>query len=307
MDTYHAEKLVPHCFKVSRIANKIYCVLHAIWEGDIEKDDLNTINEYLPPNLLSRDNWYLIDFENEIRTNLLHGDTFQTTKYLHYLSKIYNTVQHQAWSVIKYYKRYRREVNFKRFESEFHSCNRADDVQMFDSYEEFLGYAEFTFRQILLIPGGLYRVICDEFELTNQQWKTLQTIRKETYGEFLVPQHIAQVGKVISSSPFITGVCVDNDVTKKDRLSTKQQILLLQTLGIFDLPQICSLTEKKRGILFGNLLNRHEKNAEDTIRNRFDESQFSISDKKIVSELLEKVGIDNFSNFVATTRPTTSS
>lgn len=78
--------------------------------------------------------------------------------------------------------------------------------------------------------------------------------------------------------------------SEKDKLSTKQQILLLHKLGIFDLEQIQSLTEQKRGILFGNLLNRNEKNAEDTIRNRH--AQLPEKIQAPVLDLLKKLGLE---------------
>lgn len=77
---------------------------------------------------------------------------------------------------------------------------------------------------------------------------------------------------------------------EKDKLTTKQQIFLLEKLGIFESPNVQSLTEQKRGVLFGHLLNRNEKNTEDTIRNRYSPLPEKI--KTPVINLLKELGWD---------------
>ncbi|MVM34099.1 hypothetical protein GO755_28965 [Spirosoma sp. HMF4905] len=48
---------------------------------------------------------------------------------------------------------------------------------------------------------------------------------------------------------------------------TKDQVLLLNELGVFDIPSIKNLTTENKGKLFARLLNRNEKNVTECIRN----------------------------------------
>ncbi len=52
----------------------------------------------------------------------------------------------------------------------------------------------------------------------------------------------------------------------KDKITNKQQILLLNYLGILENEHLQKLTTEKKGILLGYLLNRDEKNMSDYIR-----------------------------------------
>jgi hypothetical protein len=108
---------------------------------------------------------------------------------------------------------------------------------------------------------------------------------------FILPKLKTEL-RSLEDQPSISKAEIEElDIHKeKDKLTTKQQILLLHILGIFDLPHIQSLTEQKRGILFGYLLNRNEKNTEDTIRNRF--APFPEKIHKPVLDLLKALGID---------------
>lgn len=55
----------------------------------------------------------------------------------------------------------------------------------------------------------------------------------------------------------------------KDTLTHKQQILLLNYLGVFDNEKIKGLSNENKGLLFGALLNRHDRNTENYIRYLF--------------------------------------
>ena len=57
------------------------------------------------------------------------------------------------------------------------------------------------------------------------------------------------------------------DVKNSKETFTKDQILLLNELGVFDIPAIKDLTTENKGKLFARLLNRNEKNVMECIRN----------------------------------------
>ena len=89
--------------------------------------------------------------------------------------------------------------------------------------------------------------------------------------------------------------------TAKDKLTHKQQILLLKQLGVFELDFFNHLNETQKGVLFSYIVNRDEKNTEDNIRyvkgSRTSEDTKKIFTKKnvdAVNELLEKVGLKNY-------------
>ncbi len=80
--------------------------------------------------------------------------------------------------------------------------------------------------------------------------------------------------------------------TPKDLLTHKQQILLLEELGFFELKTLQNLTNVKIGFLLSNLLNRNEKNSLDNYGNRHNRSGVKnpVNVKKI-DELLKEIGI----------------
>lgn len=85
-----------------------------------------------------------------------------------------------------------------------------------------------------------------------------------------------------------------------DKLTNKQQVLLLYQLGVFNSDGFFgNLNETQKGVLFGYLLNRDEKNTEDYIRyvggKKNQESNEIKSDINIkaVNSVLEKVGLNN--------------
>lgn len=87
----------------------------------------------------------------------------------------------------------------------------------------------------------------------------------------------------------------------KDNLSHKQQILLLEKLGVFEIPEIKKLTGLQIGKLFSYLLNRDEKNTNTYLRNKgLEKKQVSMdkdfvkSDKNVkrVNEILKEIGLE---------------
>lgn len=87
----------------------------------------------------------------------------------------------------------------------------------------------------------------------------------------------------------------------KNNLSHKQQILLLEKLGVFEIPEIKKLTGLQIGKLFSYLLNRDEKNTNTYFRNRsLDKKQVSMdkdfvktdTNVKRVSEILKEIGLE---------------
>lgn len=84
-------------------------------------------------------------------------------------------------------------------------------------------------------------------------------------------------------------------------LSHKQQILLLEKLGVFEIAEIKKLTGLQKGKLFSILLNRNEKNTTDYIRNKdvrkglvSMDKDFVKSDSNVkrVSEILKEIGLE---------------
>ncbi len=82
----------------------------------------------------------------------------------------------------------------------------------------------------------------------------------------------------------------------KDKLTHKQQILLLHSIGFFDLTIISSLSNKQKGVLVSHVLNRTEKDSEDLIRyfgGKKKEKKFETktpANIKAVKELLKQIG-----------------
>ena len=59
---------------------------------------------------------------------------------------------------------------------------------------------------------------------------------------------------------------LESSSEKTEKLFHRQQILLLHSLGVFEIKEIKQLNAERKGILFGYLLNRDEKNTENYIR-----------------------------------------
>lgn len=82
----------------------------------------------------------------------------------------------------------------------------------------------------------------------------------------------------------------------KDKLSHRQQILTLFSIGFFSLPIVETLGAKQKGILVSHILNRTEKDSEDLIRyfnGKKKEKNFECKTPeniKTVKELLSKIG-----------------
>jgi hypothetical protein len=83
-----------------------------------------------------------------------------------------------------------------------------------------------------------------------------------------------------------------------EKLSNKQQILLVHKLGILDLPTIKNLTTQNQGKLFAKLFGRNEKNTEDYIRYRNGKNvqkKFSLTLPEVqkgVADLLKELGLE---------------
>lgn len=81
-----------------------------------------------------------------------------------------------------------------------------------------------------------------------------------------------------------------------DKLSHRQQILTLHSIGFFELPTVKNIGAKQKGILVSHILNRTEKDSEDLIRyfdGRKKERRFECKTPdniKVVKELLSKIG-----------------
>ncbi|GEO09489.1 hypothetical protein [Segetibacter aerophilus] len=85
---------------------------------------------------------------------------------------------------------------------------------------------------------------------------------------------------------------------KFEKLTHKQQILLLHFLGSFELPTLASLTDIQKGYLFGRLLGLDKDNTENYIRyknGRNVKDQYNIKTEKniqIVKGILKEVGLE---------------
>jgi len=102
--------------------------------------------------------------------------------------------------------------------------------------------------------------------------------------------------------PFSEGNAKSIHVSKNlpEKLSHKQQTLLLEHLGFFDLPKFTNLTTEKKGILLSYLLNRNEKNSTEYFRNFFGVKNVpknmiskTKKNKEKVNELLSSLGFKN--------------
>jgi hypothetical protein len=92
-----------------------------------------------------------------------------------------------------------------------------------------------------------------------------------------------------------------NTIEPNDKWTLKQQLLLMQKLGILDLPVISGLSMQNQGKLLARLLGKNEKNTEDLIRYRKGknvDSKFkldTLANEKQVLDLLKELGIQNSS------------
>ena len=97
----------------------------------------------------------------------------------------------------------------------------------------------------------------------------------------------------------------------------KQQILLLERLGFFELPTVQQLTAQNKGKLLSQLLNRSEKNSTEYIRNLSVPKNMVAKDAyfmkteqntRRVDEIINSIQLkaDTIQDFVVTTGPTTT-
>lgn len=104
--------------------------------------------------------------------------------------------------------------------------------------------------------------------------------------------------KPLLSESELRTIDIRND---KDKLTNKQQILLLNKLGVFDLPILGNLTMENKGKLFSHIINRDEKNSLEYIRN-LGRSKSQVSMEKYfvntevnvnrVNAILKEVGLE---------------
>jgi hypothetical protein len=113
-------------------------------------------------------------------------------------------------------------------------------------------------------------------ELLNEAyWKRLRDGYSETFSKltwvcrgYLDAQKLKYV-RDLQQAPTNTADNTQNDNdTNSTKLTLKQQVLLMQKLGFFELEPIKPLTMQNLGKLLGRLFGRNEKNTEDLIRNR---------------------------------------
>jgi hypothetical protein len=91
---------------------------------------------------------------------------------------------------------------------------------------------------------------------------------------------------------------IEAEKTVKDKLTNKQQILLLHSLKFFESDFFNSLNETQKGVLVAHIINRDEKNTEDNIRyvkgsktSETTKKIFTKSNIEAVNKLLERVGL----------------
>lgn len=92
----------------------------------------------------------------------------------------------------------------------------------------------------------------------------------------------------------IESISLQDNGAADQKLTLKQQILVMHRLGILDLEKIQNMTVQNQGKLFGYLFNKNEKNAEDLIRNRHGknvEKKFSLHGSE-VTEVVDKLFMD---------------
>lgn len=116
---------------------------------------------------------------------------------------------------------------------------------------------------------------------------------------FVMAQYPDKFKHLQSYSLSVGHVGIDSESKQPTKdMPTKDQVLLLHELGIFDLPAIQNLTIENKGVLFARLLNRNEKNVTECIRNcdpkghKQSEDNPYIYENKVASirQLLTKIG-----------------
>lgn len=78
----------------------------------------------------------------------------------------------------------------------------------------------------------------------------------------------------------------------KDSLTLKQQILLLEKLGFFDLDEIRNNTAERVGIMLSHLLNKSQKNSYDNYRERYNTEKGGVNssaNNTLINSLLAEI------------------
>ena len=118
--------------------------------------------------------------------------------------------------------------------------------------------------------------LCGSIDKLVRQWiyilrKNVKTFAPELYKEHsytldrLLPVYDKEGDEI--EHPNGQPQPTEPEVKNSKDFPTKDQILLLHELGIFDIPAIKILTMENKGKLFARLLNRNEKNVTEYIRN----------------------------------------
>lgn len=237
-----------------------FVLLATIGEALIENDSLECVMEHIQEHREYQsapsdfEDSKKLDYKTEIRENLVKLNEIEAKRYYHFLSKF--TDEHTEYISFHSQPFAKIALSINRQELGFLDSLHLQ-LQPIKEYEDAIAYFS--------LKLNIYQNFWKEF---------LESLDHE----FALESGINTINEVLH-------------IPKQKETTTKQQVLLLHTLGIFNLPEFGKITVQQQGILFGFLLNRNAKNTEDTIRNRFDESQFSAKDKQKVLELLQQLGI----------------
>ncbi|MDB5244076.1 MAG: hypothetical protein JWP57_4702 [Spirosoma sp.] len=176
---------------------------------------------------------------------------------------------------------------------------------IYDLYVEDAHTGQYKTREERILNENGF--LCGSIDDLVRRWmhiirKNVKTFAPELYKEHsytldrLLPVYDEQGDEIehLNEQPQLTEPGVKNP----KETPTKDQILLLNELGVFNLPAIKALTTENKGKLFAWLLNRNEKNVTECIRNcdpkhyqQAKDNPYIYENKVItVNQLLESVG-----------------
>ena len=264
--------------KCDELLNVLSINLHMIWHtvpqdlADMSMDDIGHVRNFFIESGM-QDSYDQLAFGRETYENF-HYEVYSTLssfsrekQEVYYRVLLMNFLENLRWydSRIRFgYETYLKVIEWirKNDNSEYNDNSEPFSEENFsrtmDGWEHM--YTEII-EVISKLMSELTIVLADYLEADDidvAQVKNELRDSRPAYARIILAEPTSD-SKVLQSNDFVT--------KKSKETPTKDQVLLLHLLGILDMPNIKKLTTENKGILFARLLNRHEKNVTECIRN----------------------------------------
>jgi hypothetical protein len=230
---------------------------------------------------------------DEIRENILNCPDEKTfAKYFHYLVKI-------EWTLKEFTNRNRKHTEHLRElkdyeEWPYYSFGTSSDK--YNSEDEIFGHCNYLLSAPSVEGIQIHFIIAEEFRYDPNKWKE-HIAKKKLVPSLNDCENFLNKG---INKPEAQNL-IEDSKKEKDKLTHKQQVILLERLGVFQSELLNSLTIEQKGKLFSHLLNRDEKNTTEYIRNLnmpkksvSKDVYFVKTDENIkkVSQLVKELGLE---------------